>query len=300
MNRSQPKRHHIVPRFILENFVDNLGNLHVFTKNPRRRFQAKPNNAFAEKYMYSIQHEDGTKDQRVENKLAEEEGDAAPVISKIIDVARQRRSLDIGLEEKRALLKFWRVQHRRSRHIRGAFSGSEYLDLALPLLEAMGVQFSESDRESLRQQATDDRECQNAFAGNVAEDLPEHSGSMKILLSRGIGTVVIENARKSFVIGDQPIVRYRNRDGDLRLGDPGAYELFPVAHDVAIRWGLLAFEAKRIVLDDISLIRQINEISLEQSTMIAGRSPELIQSLSDTSAARVAPRIYDMPIKRHV
>ena len=300
MNRSQPKRHHVVPRFILENFVDNRGNLHVFTKNPRRHFQAKPNNAFAEKYMYSIQYEDGTKDSRVEDKLAAEEGNAAPVISKIIDVARQRRSLNIGLEEKRALLKFWRVQHRRSRHIRDVFSGLEYLDWAMPLLEARGVPFTEGDRERLRQQATDDRECQNAFAGNVAENLPEHSGSMKILLSRGIGTVVIENVRKSFVIGDLPIVRYRDRDGDLTLGDPGAYELFPVAHDVAIRWGLLTSDAKRIVLDDISLIRQINEISLEQSTMIAGRSPELIQSLSDSSAARVASRIYGMPIKRHI
>lgn len=300
MNKSQPKLHHIVPRFILENFVDNRGYLHAFIKDPRKHFQIKPENVIVEKYMYSILHEDGTKDPRVENKLAAEEGDAAQVISEIVDLARQGRSLNIGLEEKRTLLKFWRVQHKRSRHMRDLFRSPGYLDWALPLLEASGAQFTESDRERLRQQAADDRECQNAFAGSVAQDLPEHSGSMEILMSRGVGTVVIENARKSFVIGDLPIIRFRNRDGDLRLGDPGAYELFPVAHDVAILWGLSVFDAKRIVLDDISLVRQINEISLGQSTMIVGRSPVLIQSLSGSSAAHAEPMIYNMPIKRHI
>ena len=299
MNKPQAKRHHVVPRFILENFVDNRGNLHAFTKDPLKRFQIKPENALTENYMYSILHEDGTKDSRVEDKLAAEENNAALVISKIVDQARQGRSLDIGLKEKSALLKFWRVQHRRSRHIRDLLSAPGYLDWALPFLEARGVQFTENDRESLRQQASDSRERQNAFAGIVAEDLPEHSGSMEILLRGGIETVVIEHTRKSFVIGDLPIVRFRNRGGDLWLGDPGAFELFPVAYDVAIIWGPSASDAKRIVIDDISLVRQINEISLRQSTIIVGRSPELIQSLSDSSAARVDPRNYNMPINRH-
>src|SRR2546423_15005720 len=80
------KRHHYVPRFYLNGFIDPVNEpfIWVYQKGESQIIKATAENIALEKHYYSFTSPTGEKDSETfENALSEMEGKAAPIIAKI-------------------------------------------------------------------------------------------------------------------------------------------------------------------------------------------------------------------------
>src|SRR5580704_14936640 len=85
-NRKHPRLQHFVPQFLLRNFVDERGQLHVFDKATSRAFAASPRGVAAEAGFYDFT-DDAGKPHSAESLLGRLEVLVANVVAGII--ARQ-------------------------------------------------------------------------------------------------------------------------------------------------------------------------------------------------------------------
>ncbi|GFP43024.1 hypothetical protein HKBW3C_02156, partial [Candidatus Hakubella thermalkaliphila] len=96
---TKKKRHHYIPRFYLDGFVDphNEPYIWVYQKGNPNIIKSTAENIAVEKHYYSFTTPEGSKDSATfENVLAEIEGQAAPIFQKI----KNHESLD---EQERSL-----------------------------------------------------------------------------------------------------------------------------------------------------------------------------------------------------
>ena len=112
-----PKRQHIVPRFILENFTDGTGLLHCYHKPIDKPFAKKPKEALKELYFYTEIAEDGTPTNEAEQRLQEIEDGFKALSWKLIACARSDRGVELLASETEKLREFVLIQFRRSRRI---------------------------------------------------------------------------------------------------------------------------------------------------------------------------------------
>ena len=80
---SNPKRHHYVPKMLLQNFTDDNGRLYVFDRRlPEKGVRiSSPKQAFVENNMYlQYAYGGGEKDYSIEHSLSQLEGYASLVI----------------------------------------------------------------------------------------------------------------------------------------------------------------------------------------------------------------------------
>ena len=112
-----PKRQHIVPRFILENFTDETGLLHCYHKPTDTPFAKKPKEALKELYFYTEKAQDGTPTNEAEQRLQELEDAFKPLSRKLIACARSDRTVELSAGETEKLREFVLVQFRRSRRV---------------------------------------------------------------------------------------------------------------------------------------------------------------------------------------
>lgn len=238
--------------------------------------------------------EDGSKDDFAEKKLATEiEDKAAPIVSRVIDNARTGRELGISSEERHVLTKFLRIQNARTRPAREVINYDELIDLAIRKTEMQGHTLTEKERKLLNNKVIRDRMKNNVWVRHLSDDHFDNMKSMDILMRKSVGVMLINKSHKSFIIGDYPVIRGANEYGSGRLEDTGVKEILPVAHDVIIYWGRERHYPERIIVSDNNTIRIINETILRQSSTVAGRSQDLLKSLSRSKAARVPPLVFD-------
>lgn len=85
---SEPKFHHLVPKFYLERFTKD-GKVEVVERNnPARFFAAKPRNVLGENHFYAFDTDEG-RDNAVEKMLGEHvEGPAAEAFRRLVDQGR--------------------------------------------------------------------------------------------------------------------------------------------------------------------------------------------------------------------
>lgn len=284
---SQSKRHHIVPQMILRNFLNSNGKLYCFNKDTGKRFETSPANVFVESNLYTRKLADGYKDTSVETKIATEiEAHAAPVILKIIERAREQRSLELAKEEVSAWLRFLRFQHDRMSTTLKKIQEKNYSDSIIREFELKYRPLTPDEREEWSNKETKDRASREAWLDNLLYDNYDDLPTMRMFKSKGIGATVTGKSNKSFVIGSNPVIVKPNKAGSTSLMDPGVGQLYPVAHDVIIHWGRMPGNPELVILTDYNIIRALNEQSLEQSTLIAGRSRDLIKSLSRSMRGR--------------
>lgn len=90
MGSNLSRRNHYIAEFIVRNFANASGRLHVFDKVRGKLYERKPKNAFLEKRRY-IRYRDGGEqdDYEVEEQLSKIESAAAPAIRRIIASARK-------------------------------------------------------------------------------------------------------------------------------------------------------------------------------------------------------------------
>ncbi len=98
----QAKRHHYVPKFLIDQFIDpEDGQIWTYDIEEKRSFKTSPINCSVMKHYYSFENEDGTKDDRIEKWLADIEGRAASIILKI-----KKGSFNLTVDELEILIYF--------------------------------------------------------------------------------------------------------------------------------------------------------------------------------------------------
>lgn len=108
MHSSNPKRHHYIPQFIIRNFAGDQGKVWVYNKNDRKIFASKPSNVFVVRNLYR-QYDPERRQYHVtpEERLAEMESDAAPILRSIVENVRQNKRPDLSADLYERWMRFW-------------------------------------------------------------------------------------------------------------------------------------------------------------------------------------------------
>ena len=287
----QAKQLYVVLRFILRKFVNRRGRLWCYRRGAGDLREVSPRDAFVQKHFYSAINEDGTRSVEAEEYIASIEAEAAAPIKRIIRCARAGRPLDITEEEKWIYLKFLRLQLTRSLLMAEILCS----DFSEPILRRALNPYNPRDQGPLRVLEYPEvmrRVRQNAWAENLMDGPIFSVKSKNLMMSRDLGVWVIRRPNWSFVIGDYAIVKMPNSDGSGNLEDPGVLELYPVAPDVIIYWGRLPREPDTTVLKHAGRIRRVNEVIAGWSYMIAGKSKQLVESLSHSEYMQGQDRFW--------
>ena len=272
------KRNHYLAEMLLDRFTDKDGKLYCCRKeSPGNIFRPTPKNVFLEGGLYIQYDENGKRDASVEKGLSQFEGKANEVIEKIVSSARAGMNPGLTPDEKRIWDEFFCKQWRRlPLWCAETISDASLYKKCLDSFESERRPLTDYERRRFDDPKRKARILKNGWVKSV-----ELSGGelMRVLGDKGLCVAVIRNPKKSFVIGSNPIIRIAP-NGHTRLDDPVVEALFPIAHDVVVSARLSRGEEKLIDENDSDHIRQINEAICKQSDMIAGRSRELITSLS--------------------
>ena len=124
----------------------------------------------------------------------------------------------------------------------------------------------------LKKQLTDNAWI-NAILSNDGE-------LIHVIQNKGLAIGVIDNSRKSFIIGDRPIIEIAS-EGSTDLRRPGVERLLPISYDVVVTPAGLSREEELIPINDTGYIRKLNETIFDQSNIVAACSVKLIESLCD-------------------
>jgi hypothetical protein len=86
MKTQKPKkRHHYIPVFYLNGFINSTGTMWVYDKEDKGMFESTPDGIAYEKHYFTVKTEDGKKDSEIiENYVATLESEFSKVLSKIL------------------------------------------------------------------------------------------------------------------------------------------------------------------------------------------------------------------------
>lgn len=101
----------------------------------------------------------------------------------------------------------------------------------------------------------------------------------KVLASRGLALLTIPGAKRSFVLGSRPVVKMGIR-GATDLNDERSEVWLPIAPDVAVGPGKRDQWEQIFPLTEAKPIRELNEATWSQSSMVVAKSPDLVRSLA--------------------
>ncbi|MCY4224084.1 MAG: DUF4238 domain-containing protein [Bacteroidetes bacterium] len=284
---SLPKRHHIVPQFILKRFTNQNQKLWCFRKERSHCFLASTQNVFVENNFYSIIQRDGSRDTSMEGRLADIEYKADKILCKIIENSRMRPSLQISHIEHTILTRFLFIQSFRSQSYRESAYNPELFDISVEINEKLGYFLSEQDRKIWEDEEIRSRMSQSIFLRSLDKLLSDgfwESKFVREIMQKNIGLMRIIDDRESFIIGDYPIVSMSNQEEFSKYDQPDEVYL-PISHDIIIYWRRKNDILECRSITDNQFIKRINEIILSQSRTVAGRSRDLITSLSTSMAA---------------
>ena len=276
---SKPKRHHFIAQMHSKRFADPDGILYVFDKRfPHKGVQKRtPRNLFVEGDFYTQFDEKGTKDVSVETEfLAPLEDKASPVIEKIVNAARRGDLPNLSPDEKDLWVKFSYNQFVRVPETREKYK-EEIFQKIRSEIDFIGRFRPFADRELsiLDDEETMERLFRNSSIQSVRMTSVKVFG---ILSEKRIGVAVIRNPKpkRSFVIGSNPVVKMSHPERS-HVADPTVEVWLPLARDVAV--SPCPGESDKVISANDRHIRAINRSIYQQSTVIAGCSRELIESL---------------------
>ncbi|MDE0463423.1 MAG: DUF4238 domain-containing protein [Caldilineaceae bacterium] len=285
---STPKNHHYIPQMLLKRFANQEGKLYVYDKDhPDKGVQKKdPRKTFVRRHFYSQEEEDGTRDVSVETQfLAPLESDASLVIEKIVNAARQGQTPGLSSDEKDIWVKFSYNQFVRVPEMRETYKEKIFQEIRSEL-DFIGRfrPFTDSELSILDDEETMERLWRNSTIQSVR--MTHAKEVFDILSEKRIGVAVIRNPKpkRNFVIGSNPVVKL-SHPGRSHLSDPTVEVWLPLARDVAVT--PCPGERDKVVSANDRHIRAINRSIFEQSTVIAGCSRELIESLLGKEARTV-------------
>lgn len=282
LKQSKPAKHHFVPKLILRHFTDENGKLFFFDRRvPDIGVRpSTPTKIFRQNHLYSTIAPDGSKDPQLEGDISKIETRADEVVTKIIDNVRRGLAPSLSDQEKMLWDEFTLLQWKRTPQSLEKYmnpdAANESIDQLIAEFEQHQRRLTQNEREQLNQPGARDRLIQNIKV-DVVRRRPNKS--ISFLNERGIGIAVISNKDKSFVIGSNPIVKL-NHPGRSHISDHSTEVWFPISHDIAITPGLDRGSEIIVEMKDSNL-RNLNLLIAKQSTVVAGRSKRLVESLID-------------------
>ena len=266
---SKPKRQHYIPQMILKRFADSGGWLYCCDRTGAkpRFWKTTPKNVFLETHLYTQYDDGGEADGFIEEHFSSLESAVSPIIDKIIDWSLQGKVSRLDANEKDLWLRFLVHQRRRTPDLRPLVK-----EKTSGLIEEIPVAFEAyfgrniTPEEHTRVKNADflGTAKRNAFSGFAAAK--PRDDILTMLRNTSMLTGVVRNPKKNFVIGSRPIVAF--------------HDWFPVDQKVAVRLASPAGSDELRVLDDISEVRRISKGIVRESTIFAGPSRQLVDSLA--------------------
>ena len=276
---SKPRRHHYIAQMHSKRFADSDGILHVFDKRFHHKGVQKrtPRNLFVEGDFYTQVDGEGTKDVSVETEfLARVESDASPVIEKIVNAARRGCPPNLSAAEKDIWVAFSYIQFKRVPETREKYREDILQEMRRKIDFIRRFRpFADRELSILDDEETMARLFRNSSIQSVRMTSVKVSG---VLSEKRIGVAVIRKPKpkRSFVIGSNPVVKM-SKPGRSHLSDPTVEVWLPLARDVAVT--PCPGERDKVVSANDRHIREINKSIYQQSTVVAGCSCEIIESL---------------------
>ncbi|MFB9953010.1 DUF4238 domain-containing protein [Rhizobium puerariae] len=283
-----PKRHHYVPEMLQKNFIDDEAKLWTFdSRNGAKGVWCSTHeNLFLEGHLYSHINADGTKDASLETWFSELEGEAAPIVQKIIATARRGRCPGLTKTERQIWDFFFYQQWRRVPDLFASLMTAEQhrdeVERLLDELERQGRRFSNKERSDLLDPASLKRMRRNI---RVASLKTGSDNVLNVIGARGLVIGRIDSSRKSFVLGSRPVVKL-NPPGITDLSDARVEAWLPIASDIIVGVGLYD-RAELLIPFNTKQTRNQNEASSKQSSQIVGRSKALVESLAPYVGTKV-------------
>ncbi len=277
---SRPKNHHYIPQMLSKRFANQEGKLFVYDKHhPDKGVQKKdPKKTFVRRHFYSQEEEDGTRDVSVETQfLAPLESDASPVLEKITNAARRGNPPNLSPDEKDIWVRFFYNLFVRVPETRTNYKE----ELRQEILREIDFIRQFRPLTDLEQSMIDDEETMERLFRNSSIQsvrMTHVKEVFEILSEKRIGVAVIRKPKlkRSFVIGSNPVVKMSNPERS-HLADPTVEVWLPLARDVAV--SPCPGDRDKVVSANDRHIREINKSIYQQSTVIAGCSRDLIESL---------------------
>lgn len=275
-------RNHYIPQFVIREYADKDGMVHVYDKATAKIRQSSPNDVFVIKGFY---------DDAIEKELAAREAQIAPVFKAALKSCRDRTAFTAS---KGALLTCMRylvlLQLTRTPYAKGI--GVHGLDDADPMDdladELAGAGYDLTDADTLREFKEAEKRVRadaaktrksRAWSSAICNFLKDPSKAMpdvvKAVMEKGV--VFARAGRRSFVLGDRGAVS--TAGGGRNLDDPRKEIYFPVSPDVAVSLG--AGKDEIVVIDlDMQTTRTVNLSTMRCCSLVIGRSKRLLASLA--------------------
>ena len=209
--------------------------------------------------------------------LSRLESDVSPVIEKIVSAARRGSPPNLSPAERDIWVTFSFVQFKRVPERREKYREEIFQEIRREI-DFIGHfrPFADHELLILRDEEKMERLWRNISIQIVQKPLSKEGA--EIFLEKRIGVAVIRNPKpkRSFVIGSNPVVKMSHPERS-HLADPTVELWLPIARDVAV--SPCPGESDRVVSANDRHIRAINRSVFQQSTVIAGCSRVLVESL---------------------
>ncbi len=281
---NDPKAHHFNPQMLQRRFTDKEGWLYFYNKwIPEKGVrQSRPRKLFRETHLHTQYLDSGERDFSVEENLSQLEGEASEVIEKIVQKARSGKVPYLTSQEKETFDKFLYFQWKRV---------PELLNERLPEHEIEkvildGIEQHKATGEELSpelQNIENDPRTMSRIIHNVKAMAIGESSEESLRRLAETGLLVIYAPNDSFIIGSRPT--WERRDPEHPTDGDTSDMSLPLASDVAVcpyHSYLSKGQVELAIVERSEFIWEINKGIMEQSTVIAGRSRELIESLAGT------------------
>lgn len=282
---SDAKKQHYVSKFLLKNFVDDKGQLHLFRKQDSSCFCSTPADALTRRYFYSRLSKEGERDFELENRYSDLETLWSPLVNdRIIDCVRAERLPNLSLEDRRLLHSFVHEQYRKSPDVHSHLYSLNCVEEAIEkfaqknLPEKCALEL-EGIRNNLE---TKNRIKQNAIVEMLLQD---KSNIQDMFFQKNLDFIRVNKENKSFIIGSYPVVKASSSSPKNHLLDEEVEIIFPISYDVAIRFygcNSQKMNSERLLhLKNDRDLRWINAAIYSQSHTIASRNKRLTLSIAN-------------------
>lgn len=283
---------HYLPQMLLRHFCSRDGRLWVARKGQDQPFRTKPRRVFAENDLNTqhipVANPDGTgwtfrRDRSSEDALTQIEGAAADPIHQVIMSARKQRHPQLGPDAQDALKRFFfaiarrtpesqkriRTPHAEARHELHVWLSRKAESEGVPLPSEGDFYAIPGVRELM------DQLFRNADARMAAGMIPSvRRLEDQFFKTRALAVLAITHPKNGFIVGSHGIA--------IVQGLPPSSWL-PIASDVAIAYhdDNQSEQIGFFGTQDDKVTRAINDASANNSTMIAGRSRQLIAGMME-------------------
>ena len=272
----QPKRQHYIPRMLLNNFTDKHGRLYFFDKRSHKKevLPSTPNKLFTKKHFYSQYDESGKRHPIVEKFLSHIESDSKPVVDRIINSARISNVPKLNLEDKETWDTFFCCQIIRVPEMIDPFIDHKSVDEIIEDYEKEIGPLTEEERTTIEDPNKRDRIIHNAKGASIINYLMKGE-LLPNIRKKGLAIAIIKKPKKSFIVGSKPYIKTADWN---HISEPNAELWLPIAYDVAVSPAYYSGKEELLEIKDHK-VRDFNKYVCDESSLIAGRSKILINSL---------------------